>query len=73
MFTVPTNKNTWFLQGTLEFLDSTDYDVSLFSVKRQRTSDTTDDFHLSLSGHWYNMTGPLAEDEQGDFSVSPQV
>jgi predicted phosphodiesterase len=73
MFTVPTNKNAWFLQGTLEFLDSTDYDVSLFSVKRQRTSDTTDDFHLSLSGHWYNMTGPLAEDERGNFSVSPQA
>jgi hypothetical protein len=57
----------------LEFLDSTDYDVSLFSVKRQQTSDTTDDFHLHLSDHWYNMTGPLAEDERIEFSVSPQA
>jgi hypothetical protein len=56
----------------MEFLDSTGYDVSLFSAKRQRTSDTTDYFHLYLSGHWYNMTGSLAEDEKINFSVSPQ-
>ncbi len=72
VYTVPENKNAWFLQGTVEFLDSTGYDVSLFSVKRQRTSDTTDYFHLHLSGHWYNMTGSLAEDEKINFSVSPQ-
>jgi hypothetical protein len=72
VYTVPDNKNAWFLQGTVEFLDSTGYDVSLFSVKRQRTSDTTDYFHLYLSGHWYNMTGSLAKDEKINFSVSPQ-
>jgi len=48
-YTVPNDENAWFLQGTLEFLDSTDYDVSLFSVKRKRNSDRTDDFHLYLS------------------------
>jgi hypothetical protein len=72
-YTVPDNTNAWFLQGMLEFLDSTDYDVSLFSVKRERTSDTTDDFHLCLSGHWYNVSGPLAEKEKASFSVTPQV
>jgi hypothetical protein len=72
VFTVPNDKDAWFLQGILEFLDSADYDVSLFSVKRQRTSDRTENFHLSLSGHWYNMTGPLTEDEYMNFSVSPQ-
>jgi predicted phosphodiesterase len=72
VYTVPKNKNAWFLQGTLEFLDSTDYDVSLFSVKRQRTSNTSDNFHLYLSGHWYNMTGPLVENELVNFSIFPQ-
>jgi len=72
-YTVPDDTNAWFLQGTLEFLDSTDYDVSLFSVKRERTSDTTDNFHVCLSGHWYNVSGSLAENEIANFSVNPQV
>jgi len=72
-YTVPNDDSAWFLQGTLEFLDSTDYDVSLFSVKRQVTSDTTDNFHLCLSGQWYNVSGPLAENQMVNFSVSPQV
>jgi len=61
------------LQGTLDFLDSTDYDVSLFSVKRERSNDTTDDFHLYLSGSWYNISGTLDENEMVNFSVDPQV
>ena len=73
LYTVPNNKNAWFLQGALKFLDTAEYDVSLFSVKRQRTSDTTDVFHLCLSDHWYNVTEPLAENEQVNFSVSPEV
>jgi hypothetical protein len=71
-YTVPQEENAWFLQGTLEFLNSTDYDVSLFSVKRQRTSETSDNFHLSLSGHWYNVSGSLAKNEMVLFSVDPQ-
>jgi len=71
-YTVPNNTNAWFLQGTVEFLDSIDYDVSLFSVKRERTSDTTDNFHLCLSGWWYNVTGTLAENEMANFLVNPQ-
>lgn len=71
-YTVPDNENAWFLQGELKFLDSTDCDVSLFSVKRERNSDTTDNFHLSLSGNWYNVTGTLNENEIVNFSVNPQ-
>jgi hypothetical protein len=71
-YTVPDNENAWFLQGTLKFLDSTKYDVSLFSVKRERDSDTTDGFHLYFSGHWYNVSGPLAEHEMVNFSVDPK-
>jgi len=71
-YTVPDDENAWFLQGTLDFLDSTDYDVSLFSVKRERNSDTTDDFHLYLSGSWHNASGTLNENEMVEFSVDPQ-
>ena len=72
-YTVPKNENAWFLQGKLEFLDSTEYDVSLFSVKRERNSDTTDDFHLCLSGNWYNATGLLKENELVNFSIDSKT
>jgi predicted phosphodiesterase len=72
-YTVPNDANAWFLQGTLEFLDSTEYDVSLFSVKRKATSGTTDSFHLCLSGQWYNVSGPLAKNQMVNFSVTPQA
>ncbi len=71
-YIIPNDETAWFLQGTLEFLDSADYDVSLFSVKQNRTSDTTKDFHLFLSGHWYNMTGFLLKHEYRNFSVSAE-
>ncbi|HVQ00438.1 MAG TPA: metallophosphoesterase, partial [Candidatus Thermoplasmatota archaeon] len=70
-YTVPKNPNAWFLQGRLDFLNSTDYDVALFSVKRQRTTDTTDMFRLNLNGHWYNASGPLVDDEAMNFTVDP--
>jgi hypothetical protein len=73
VYTVPNDKNAWFLQGTLGFLDPIDYDVSLFSVKRQKTSDVTENFHLCLSGHWYNTSGSLAEHENVDFPIIPQI
>jgi len=71
-YTVPNDENAWFLQGRLDFIDSTDYDVSLFSVKRKQNSNTTDNFHLCLSGTWYNITGNLSENEIDNFSVNPQ-
>lgn len=72
-YTVPDDINAWFLQGRLDFLDSVDYDVSLFSVKRERSSNTTDDFNLCLSGTWYNVSGTLDENEMVNFSVNPQL
>ena len=32
-YTVPNNKNAWFLQGELNFNDSIDYEISLYSVR----------------------------------------
>jgi len=72
VYTVPNDENAWFLQGKLDFLDFTDYDVSLFSVKRQCESNTTDNFHLCLSGKWYNVSGALAENEMINFSINPK-
>jgi len=70
-YTVPNDKNAWFLQGDLYFLNCTEYDISLFSVKRDRNSDTTDNFHLCLSGNWYNASKTLTEDEFENFTVNP--
>ena len=40
-YTVPNDANAWFLQGVVNFLDTTDYDVSLFSIKRSQDTATT--------------------------------
>jgi len=71
-YTAPNNENVWFLQGNLHFLDSCDYEVSLFSIKRERTSDLTENFSLCLSGSWYNMTGKLDRHETCNFSINPK-
>jgi hypothetical protein len=71
-YTVPNDINAWFLQGILEFIDSSDYDVTLFSVKRERTTETTDNFCLNLSGKWYNVSKNLKENDVANFSLNPQ-
>jgi len=70
-YTVPDNIDAWFLQGRLDFTDSTDYEVTLFSVKRKQSSTKTEDFHLCLSGIWYNMSGGLIENKFSNFSINP--
>ena len=70
-YTAPNDANAWFIQGILDFVDSTDYDVSYFSIKRTKTSDTTDDFRMSLSGKSYDAAGKLGRFETKDFSINP--
>jgi|GEM_PF-881081 len=70
-YTVPQDKDSWFLQGRVWFLNSTDYDVSLFSVKRERITNTTDNFRLCLGGQWYNASGSLGKNENVCFCVDP--
>jgi hypothetical protein len=72
-YTAPNDANAWLLQGILDFVDSTDYDVSYFSIKRTRTSDTTDDFRMSLSGKSYNAPGKLGRFKTIDFSINPVI
>jgi len=70
-YTVPDEAKAWFIQGILDFADQTNYDVSYFSIKRTRTTDTTDDFRMSLSGKSYDVKGPLGRFETKDFSINP--
>ena len=43
-YTAPNDEMAWFIQGSLEFADATDVDVSFFSIKRTQTSDVTEEF-----------------------------
>jgi hypothetical protein len=70
-YTAPNDANAWFIQGMLEFADSADYDVSYFSIKRTKTSDTTEDFRMSLSGKSYNAAGKLGRFATRDFPINP--
>jgi len=70
-YTVPHDANAWFIQGILDFADPTDYDVSYFSIKRTRTTETTDDFQMCLSGKLYNVAGTLDRFETENFSINP--
>ena len=70
-YTVPDDDNAWFVQGKLDFADSTDYDVSYFSIKRTKTSDTTDDFRMLLSGKPYAVSGRLGRFQTREFAVDP--
>jgi hypothetical protein len=71
-YTVPNNKDAWFLQGSLNFIDTTDYEMTLFSVKRMQKSIRTENFHFYLSGQWYNFSGGLNEDDFVNFSINPE-
>jgi len=70
-YTAPSDENAWFIQGTLEFPDATDVDVSYFSIKRTRTSDTTEDFQVALSGKSYAASGNLKRFATKDFPIDP--
>jgi len=70
-FTVPDDANAWLLQGVLDFADATGYDVSYFSIQRTKTTETTDDFLMTLSGRPYKVAGPLRRFETRDFAVDP--
>jgi hypothetical protein len=70
-YTVPADGDAWFLQGSVDFEDATDYEVTLFSIKRVRETDTTDNFEMVISGTSYAVSGTLLEDEKAEFSVDP--
>jgi len=70
-YTAPDDANAWFIQGSLDFVDETDVDVSYFSIKRTQTSDATEDFQMLLSGKSYAAPGKLGRFETKEFSIHP--
>src|SRR6185369_13112997 len=70
-YTAPNDENAWFIQGSLEFPDATDVDVSYFSIKRTRTSDTTEAFEVALSRKTYAAGKKLKRFETKEFSIDP--
>ncbi len=71
VFTAPDDDHAWFIQGSLEFADATDFDVSYFSIKRTQTSDATEDFRVELNGKPYGAAGALGRFETREFPISP--
>lgn len=70
-YTAPNDENAWFIQGALEFPDATDVDVSCFSIKRARTSDTTEAFQVALNGKTYAAAGKLKRFATKEFPINP--
>jgi hypothetical protein len=70
IYTVPDNENAWFLQGVLNFPNSSDYEISIFSVRRDCNSDKTENFHVRLGDHWYNSSGVLDAYEYNCFPIN---
>lgn len=69
-FTAPNDDNAWFIQGSLEFPDTADVDVSYFSIKRTQTSDVTEDFRVTLNGKSY-AAGTLKRFATKEFPINP--
>jgi predicted MPP superfamily phosphohydrolase len=72
-YRVPNDCHAWFLQGTLDFTDDADYEVTRFSIQRTNTSFVTEDFKLQLTHQWYNVSGPLTENQFVNFTVDPRL
>jgi hypothetical protein len=70
-YVAPDDENAWFIQGSLEFADATDFDVSYFSIKRTQSSEVTEDFHIDLNGKTYAAAGTLGRFSTKDFNISP--
>jgi hypothetical protein len=70
-YTAPDDENAWFIQGSLEFADATDVDVSYFSIKRTQTSNDTEAFQIALNGKSYAAAGKLARFQTKEFPISP--
>jgi hypothetical protein len=71
VYTAPNDDNAWFIQGSLNFADQTDFDVSFFSIKRTQTSDTTEDFEATLNGKLYKAGGKLKRFQTKEFVINP--
>jgi hypothetical protein len=70
-YVAPNDENAWFIQGSLEFPDAGDVDVTFFSIKRTQTSNVTEDFQIDLNGTTYTAGGRLGRFRTKEFKISP--
>jgi hypothetical protein len=64
-YVAPNDEMAWFIQGSLEFIDATDIDVTFFSIKRTQTSNVTEDFQIALNGKTYARRKARAIQDEG--------
>ena len=69
-YVAPNDELAWFIQGSLEFADPTDFDVTLFSIRRTQTSNVTENFQVVLNGKTY-AAGDLARFKTKEFRINP--
>jgi hypothetical protein len=69
-YVAPNDEMAWFIQGSLEFADATDVDVTFFSIKRTQTSNVTENFQVELNGKAY-AAGNLARFKTKEFKINP--
>jgi hypothetical protein len=70
-YVAPNDEHAWFIQGSLEFPDAGDLDVTFFSIKRTQTSNVTEDFQIDLNGTTYTAGGRLGRFRTKEFTISP--
>lgn len=70
IYIAPDDESAWFIQGSLEFADATDFEVSYFSIKRTQSSNVTEDFRIELNGKSY-AGGRLGRFRTKEFTISP--
>jgi hypothetical protein len=71
VYVAPDDENAWFIQGSLEFADATDFEVSYFSIKRTQSSNVTEDFRVELNGKTYAAGARLDRFRTKDFEINP--
>lgn len=69
-YVAPSSTNAWFLCGEIHFADAANYQVSRLSIKRQRSSEVTEAFQLTLNGVTYGTTGALPNHVWTSFPVA---
>ncbi|CAB1061427.1 hypothetical protein D1BOALGB6SA_6200 [Olavius sp. associated proteobacterium Delta 1] len=71
-YLAPNDPNVWFITGEVEFVDTANYEIHSFSIKRVGTSDVSENYNLRINDEWYNSAGVLNEYQYQEFIVSPE-
>ena len=72
-YTASDNADAWFLQGSIDLQDDTEYTIDAFRIFRKAEDPVTRDFQLSLNGNQYGEGGSLNPGEQQNFPVAPET